>query len=45
MGANVANEIAQEKFSETTLGYPKGFEREADLWKQVFQTHYFKVNW
>eukprot|EP00166_Cyanidium_caldarium_P000729 ctg_129.g84 len=41
MGANVANEIAEEQFSEATIGYRD--EQHAQLLKHVFQTHYFRI--
>ncbi|CAB4440971.1 unnamed protein product [Rhizophagus irregularis] len=41
-GANLANEIAQEKFSETTIGYKN--RHEGKLFKRLFETKYFKVN-
>lgn len=42
MGANIANEIAVEKFSEATVGYRKNKEI-ADKWVQLFNTSYFAV--
>lgn len=42
MGANLASEIAEEKFSEATVGY--GNNREiAEQWVQLFTTPYFMV--
>jgi len=41
MGANIANEIAQEKFSEATVGY--ALKENGELWRQAFDTHYFQV--
>ncbi|XP_018482029.2 glycerol-3-phosphate dehydrogenase [NAD(+)] 1, chloroplastic-like [Raphanus sativus] len=42
MGANIANEIAMEKFSEATVGY--GGSRDiAEKWVQLFSTPYFMV--
>ncbi|PIN17803.1 Glycerol-3-phosphate dehydrogenase/dihydroxyacetone 3-phosphate reductase [Handroanthus impetiginosus] len=43
MGANIANEIAVEKFSEATVGYRKNKEI-ADKWVQLFNTSYFMVS-
>ncbi|KAL6587442.1 hypothetical protein OROMI_000420 [Orobanche minor] len=43
MGANIANEIAVEKFSEATVGYRKSKEI-AEKWIQLFSTSYFKVS-
>ncbi|KAH6830488.1 NAD-dependent glycerol-3-phosphate dehydrogenase family protein [Perilla frutescens var. hirtella] len=43
MGANIANEIALEKFSEATVGYRKSKET-ADKWVQLFNTSYFMVS-
>ncbi|GES99993.1 glycerol-3-phosphate dehydrogenase [NAD(+)], cytoplasmic isoform X1 [Rhizophagus clarus] len=40
-GANLANEIAEEKFSETTIGYKN--RQEGELFKRLFETKYFKV--
>ncbi|XP_062105574.1 glycerol-3-phosphate dehydrogenase [NAD(+)] [Humulus lupulus] len=42
MGANIANEIAVEKFSEATVGY-KGNREIAEKWVQLFSTPYFIV--
>lgn len=42
MGANIANEIAVEKFSEATVGY-KGNKQIAETWVQLFSTPYFLV--
>ncbi|KAG9006971.1 glycerol-3-phosphate dehydrogenase [Tulasnella sp. JGI-2019a] len=51
-GANIANEVAQDKFSESTLGIPpdeagKGKHLddwpEAKLWKPLFQTPTFRI--
>ncbi|KAI3670099.1 hypothetical protein L6452_41727 [Arctium lappa] len=43
MGANIANEIAVEKFSEATVGYRENREI-ADKWVQLFSTPYFMVS-
>ncbi|CAN1153698.1 Glycerol-3-phosphate dehydrogenase [NAD(+)] [Linum perenne] len=42
MGANIANEIAVEKFSEATVGYRENREA-AEKWVQLFSTPYFMV--
>ncbi|KAM2932194.1 hypothetical protein FF1_040292 [Malus domestica] len=42
MGANIANEIAVEKFSEATVGYRENKEI-AQKWVQLFSTSYFIV--
>ncbi|KAL4368167.1 hypothetical protein GQ457_05G018880 [Hibiscus cannabinus] len=42
MGANLANEIAEEKFSEATVGYSDNREI-AEQWVQLFSTPYFMV--
>ncbi|KAJ0255147.1 Glycerol-3-phosphate dehydrogenase [Hirschfeldia incana] len=42
MGANIANEIAVEKFSEATVGYRESREI-AETWVQLFNTPYFMV--
>ncbi|GLT33171.1 hypothetical protein SLA2020_077820 [Shorea laevis] len=42
MGANIANEIAVEKFSEATVGYRENIEI-AEKWVQLFSTPYFMV--
>ncbi|CAI0456521.1 unnamed protein product [Linum tenue] len=42
MGANIANEIAVEKFSEATVGYRENREI-AEKWVQLFNTPYFMV--
>ncbi|XP_018018922.1 glycerol-3-phosphate dehydrogenase [NAD(+)], cytoplasmic isoform X2 [Hyalella azteca] len=41
MGANLAKEVADEKFCETTIGC-RDRELARDL-REVFQTHYFRV--
>ncbi|XP_058093923.1 glycerol-3-phosphate dehydrogenase [NAD(+)] [Magnolia sinica] len=43
MGANIANEIAVEKFSEATVGYREDKEI-ADRWVRLFSTSYFLVS-
>ncbi|KAL3526114.1 hypothetical protein ACH5RR_014486 [Cinchona calisaya] len=43
MGANIANEIAVEKFSEATVGY-RGNKEIADRWVQLFNHPYFMVS-
>ncbi|GAV85032.1 NAD_Gly3P_dh_N domain-containing protein/NAD_Gly3P_dh_C domain-containing protein [Cephalotus follicularis] len=42
MGANIANEIAVENFSEATIGYRENKEI-AEKWVQLFSTPYFIV--
>ncbi|KAL3683270.1 hypothetical protein R1sor_001292 [Riccia sorocarpa] len=42
MGANIANEVAAEKFSEATIGY-KDDKQTADKWVKVFGAPYFRV--
>ncbi|KAK4272140.1 hypothetical protein QN277_020731 [Acacia crassicarpa] len=42
MGANIANEIAVEKFSEATVGYRHNKD-VAERWVQLFTTPYFIV--
>ncbi|KAK6913042.1 Glycerol-3-phosphate dehydrogenase, NAD-dependent, C-terminal [Dillenia turbinata] len=42
MGANIANEIAVEKFSEATVGFRENKE-VAERWVQLFSTPYFQV--
>lgn len=44
MGANIANEIARERFSEATVGYGEGQAASGQLWQQLFHTDYFQVN-
>lgn len=43
MGANIANEIALERFSEATIGYSTGHEDSGRLWQKLFHTNYFHV--
>lgn len=51
-GANIANEVAQEKFSESTLGVPvpEGFDGDveatldAKLWKTLLHTRKFRIS-
>ncbi|KAL7421746.1 glycerol-3-phosphate dehydrogenase [Cryptotrichosporon argae] len=40
-GANIAQEVAKDTFSETTIGYRT--RAEGELWKKLFQTPKFKV--
>lgn len=42
-GANIANEVAQDKFSETTIGYRAGELESAELFFKVFDTPTFRV--
>lgn len=42
MGANIANEVAQDKFCESTLGCKNGAQGE--LWKLLFNTNTFKIS-
>merc|ERR1712176_1310843 len=44
MGANVANEIGREEFSEATVGHTEGNDAAGAVWKQLFHTDYFHVN-
>jgi glycerol-3-phosphate dehydrogenase (NAD+) len=44
MGANIASDIALERFSEATIGYEAGQEDTAALWKRLFHTSYFHIN-
>lgn len=44
MGANIASEIALEKFSEATVGYNTGNKDVADRWSRLFSTPYFIVS-
>eukprot|EP00922_Rhytidocystis_sp_ex-Travisia-forbesii_P069087 GHVS01103087.1.p1 GENE.GHVS01103087.1~~GHVS01103087.1.p1 ORF type:complete len:415 (-),score=36.12 GHVS01103087.1:192-1436(-) len=41
-GANVANDVAREEFSETSIGYQD--KDSAAIWQQLFDTPYFRVN-
>ncbi|AFR92257.1 glycerol-3-phosphate dehydrogenase (NAD(+)) [Cryptococcus neoformans] len=40
-GANIANEVARDTFSETTIGYRN--KEDGELWLKLFQTPKFKV--
>lgn len=40
-GANIANEVALNKFSETTIGYK--VKEEGELWQKLFHTANFHV--
>ncbi|CAG8433420.1 1770_t:CDS:2 [Diversispora eburnea] len=40
-GANIANEIAEGKFTETTIGYK--IREEGELFKKLFETSYYRV--
>jgi glycerol-3-phosphate dehydrogenase (NAD+) len=42
MGANLAIDIAQERFSEATIGYRN--DANAAIWKGLFDTSYFKIS-
>ncbi|EPZ36414.1 Glycerol-3-phosphate dehydrogenase-like protein [Rozella allomycis CSF55] len=52
MGANIANEVAQEKFCEATIGIYKlvsiilGYadKNNANVFQQLFHTDYFRIN-
>lgn len=41
-GANIADEVAKDRFSETTIGYRK--EEEGKIWQKLFATDNFRVN-
>ncbi|KAJ1497642.1 Glycerol-3-phosphate dehydrogenase [Coelomomyces lativittatus] len=42
MGANIASEVAQEQFCETTIGYRS--EENARILKKLFHKPYFRVS-
>ncbi|KAI8611772.1 NAD-dependent glycerol-3-phosphate dehydrogenase C-terminus-domain-containing protein [Chytriomyces sp. MP71] len=42
MGANIANEVAEEKFCEATVGYRN--EANGHLWQRIFNTSYFRIS-
>lgn len=42
MGANIADEVAKEKFCETTIGYSS--LAAGEMWKTVFNTPLFRVS-
>lgn len=42
MGANIANEVAEEKFCETTIGCKN--PAHAGMYKRLFETPYFRVS-
>ncbi|RXK40869.1 glycerol-3-phosphate dehydrogenase (NAD(+)) [Tremella mesenterica] len=41
-GANIASEVAIDRFSETTIGYRK--KEDGEMWKKLFETPSFKVH-
>lgn len=41
-GANIADEVALERFCETTIG--SGNEEDGELFRKLFNTNYFHVN-
>lgn len=41
MGANLAPEVADEKFCETTIGAAS--QEEGNVLRDIIQTHYFRV--
>lgn len=41
-GANIANEVAIDRFSETTIGYRT--KEQGEMWQKVFSTPNFHVN-
>lgn len=43
MGANVAGEVAEGQFCEATIGYTPGRLDIGDLWRDVFDTDYFRI--
>lgn len=43
MGANLANDIAAERFSEATIGYNKNQIDTAQEWRELFETRYFRI--
>lgn len=43
-GANVANDIARDQFSESTLGYPADEPETAAIWQQLLDVPKFKIN-
>jgi glycerol-3-phosphate dehydrogenase (NAD+) len=43
-GANVAEGVAAEQFSETTIGYAPDDYESAQLFQSLFDTPYFRVN-
>ncbi|KAJ1339004.1 glycerol-3-phosphate dehydrogenase (NAD(+)) [Batrachochytrium salamandrivorans] len=42
MGANIASEVAQEQFCESTIGY--NIKQNADVFQQILNTPYFRIN-
>ncbi|XJO71522.1 hypothetical protein BDV3_001018 [Batrachochytrium dendrobatidis] len=42
MGANIASEVAQENFCESTIGY--SIKENADVFQKIFNTPYFRIN-
>lgn len=42
MGANLANDIARERFSEATIGFEN--ELSGGVWKSLFETDYFRIS-
>ncbi|KAI9218029.1 NAD-dependent glycerol-3-phosphate dehydrogenase N-terminus-domain-containing protein [Blastocladiella britannica] len=42
MGANIANEVAEENFSESTLGYSD--PDNAEVLRKIFHTPYFRIS-
>lgn len=43
MGANLANDIAAERFSEATIGYSQMQLATAQEWRELFETKYFRI--
>ncbi|KAJ3073314.1 glycerol-3-phosphate dehydrogenase [Podochytrium sp. JEL0797] len=41
MGANIANEVAEEKFCEATVGYRN--RANGEVWQKVFHKEYFRI--
>ena len=44
MGANIADDVAKESFAEATVGFHHDQMIDGKTWRDLFNTHYFRVS-